>query len=166
MQQLMNITTNVMSMSSGKGVNTSSCFNTTAKKLINLTDLIISNITSCGIDKVTTGISMMNNNLDYITNLINETTSFPTSFSKCLNSTSTQNQYTCLKNLITSLTTFVTNAPVSVTTMVNSMYEYVNLFPTSLTLCVTNVSYAATIDGVGIAMNITTCIGEKIMGLS
>lgn len=163
-EQMFVVTKNINNLASSNGVDARGCYKNATINLYNLTQEYMGELSACAIDKLTEGIAMINDNIEYVTKLLNETTAFPLNLNSCVNSSSTKTQFTCLTNLIAKMSSLLMNAPVTIASKINNVYAYVNTFPTSLSLCATNQTFAAVGDGAMIGLQMTTCVLEKMMG--
>lgn len=165
LQSLKQISTNFRNQVTGKGTSFSGCYNQTLGNLVGLAAYFVANMSTCVLTQATNGVAMISTDIAYVSNILNLVTSLPTSFSGCINNSNFTATYLCLKSLATTTLSTVVNAPVTVTNMVNNAYSYINLFPTTLTVCATNTTMAAGIDAAALGMNIVTCIFETAVGV-
>lgn len=144
----------------------SGCYKNTPYDVLGLAAYFVANMSVCIISKANEGLTMINDDIAYISNIANITTGAPVSLDACLAMSNKTASFNCVRKLVVSISTTLVNAPMTVTNMVNNAYTFVNLFPTTLTVCATNTTFAAAVDGASIGLGVTSCIAGKIIGFS
>lgn len=154
----------IVNQATGRGVDVSNCTNVILPALESVAVDFSAKLASCPVDEASKGIQMMNDDLSYISYLVNLTTFAPQAINGCLSLQNVSAQASCAINYVSTTGTALTNAATTVTSMVNNAYAYVNVFPTNVAVCATNSSFSSVANAAGLGLNITGCITSKMFG--
>lgn len=143
------------------GFDVTKCIVGREDQLENLATGLVGNLTGCVTDIISDALTMVNNDLKVVQQIVGNITAIPAKLTKCLISL---RPITCVTNLIGDLTTALANIPGQVLAIIKEATNLVDNLPNRLEGCVANIA-TSILGQVGqIVTDVSKCIDDVVSG--
>lgn len=153
----------IVKLATSRGVNPNTCTDQTMDKLLRVGMDFGVGVAACPVTEAKKIITMINNDIAYITDLFNLTRNTQRALNSCMGVKKLANQVTCVSNYLGTTSTKILNVPVTVISMVSAGYASSSNYPVNVAVCATNSSFASLGNANLLAVDITKCITKKVL---
>lgn len=142
-------------------VDVNSCTANLNQGIVELIYNYTTNLTSCPFNEANRGIKLINDGIEYLSFMVNLTTSTPISVSNCYSGNYTRR---CLIDLVAENSKAIVGARGKMHKIITNVQTFVLEYNIFIALCYVDASFAAQAHSMLYGIDVTACLARKLAG--